>query len=65
MVRQAAYVEARRCSDLSALRRDNMKKILHLHREWYGLIKVLARWIHIAKITKEAELCDTSLLEET
>ena len=36
-------------SDCSALPRL-------LEAEWDGLLKTLARWIHIAKITKEAEL---------
>ena len=56
MVRQAVFVEARRCSDLAALRRDNAKKTFHLPRELDGLVNALARWIHIAKFTKEAEL---------
>ena len=56
MLRQAAVAEARCCSDLSALRGDNAKKIFHLYREWDGFFQALARCIHIAKVPKEAKL---------
>ena len=55
--------KACRCSDLPALRQDNIKQILHLDRKWNGLFQKLAICIHVTKVSKEAELLN--VLEQT
>ena len=48
--------KACRCSDLPMLRQNNLKKIFHLRKKRHGLFQMVARWIHRAKVPKEAEL---------